>query len=135
MNSSRPWFGAALLVLASPCTAQSITSVDEQACAPNEGAVHVAPLYSDSTCSSFLICIDTEVKTHLHRVHTEHVFVLDGEGMMRLGDLERPVKTGDTIVIPAGTPHGVRVTSRKPLRVVSVQSPRFDGSDRVFLEP
>lgn len=116
-------------------SAQSITSVQEQLCAPTEGAVHVSPLHSDSTCSSFLICIETDVRLHLHRDHTEHVFVLDGEGRMRLGDMERVVRTGDVIVIPAGTPHSVKVTSATPLRVVSVQSPHFDGSDRVILEP
>ncbi|HMC97118.1 MAG TPA: cupin domain-containing protein, partial [Flavobacteriales bacterium] len=83
----------------------------------------------------FLICIDTEVKPHFHRAHTEHVFVLDGEAIMRVGDLVRQIKAGDTMVIPAGTPHSVKVTGDAPLRVVSVQSPRFDGSDRVFLEP
>lgn len=113
---------------------QSITSVAEQKCADSEGPVHVSPLHSDSACSSFLICIDTEVKPHLHRMHTEHVFVLDGEGLMRLGDSERAVKAGDAIVIPPGTPHSVRVTGTAPLRVISVQSPHFDGSDRVMLE-
>ena len=77
--------------------AQSITSVSEQACAPGSEAVRVSPLHSDSTCSSFLICIDTEVRMHLHRVHTEHVFVLDGEAMMQLGDQERRVKAGDLL--------------------------------------
>lgn len=119
----------------SSASAQSITSVSEQACAPGSEAVHVSPLHSDSTCSSFLICIDTEVRMHLHRMHTEHVFVLDGEAIMQLGDQERRVKAGDTIVIPAGTPHGAKVTSKEPLRVVSVQAPRFDGSDRVLIDP
>ena len=126
--------GAALGALGNT-QAQSITSVDDQACAPGSDAVRVSPLHSDSTCSSFLICIDTEVKPHLHRVHTEHVFVLDGEGIMRLGDQQRRVKAGDTVVIPAGTAHSVKVTSKEPLRVVSVQAPRFDGSDRVFVDP
>lgn len=125
---------AALGAFAS-ANAQSITSADEQACVPGNDAVRVSPLHSDSTCSSFLICIDTEVKPHLHRVHTEHVFVLDGEGIMRLGDQQRRVKAGDTVVIPAGTAHSVKVTSKEPLRVVSVQAPRFDGSDRVFVDP
>lgn len=126
--------GASLWALVNVC-AQSITSLDEQACAHGSDGVRVSPLHSDSTCSSFLICIDTEVRPHLHRVHTEHVFVLDGEGTMRLGDQQRSVKAGDMIVIPAGTAHSVKVTSEEPLRVVSVQAPRFDGSDRVFIDP
>lgn len=100
MNRAR--IGSSLIALAFALVAngQSITSVHEQVCAPTEGAVHVAPLYSDSTCSSFLICIETEVRPHLHRFHTEHVYVLDGEGNMHLGELERTVRAGDVIVIP-----------------------------------
>lgn len=129
--------GSSLITLTFAFTmnGQSITSVHEQVCAPTEGSVHVAPLYSDSTCSSFLICIDTEVRRHLHRFHTEHVHVLDGEGSMHLGDVQRTIRSGDVIVIPPGTPHSVKVTGDAPLRVVSVQSPHFDGSDRVILEP
>ena len=113
--------------------AQSIHSVSEWQCADNEGAVHVTPLHSDSTSSSFLICIDTMVPLHVHRTHTEHVFVLDGEAEMLLGDRSRTVRSGDVIVIPMGTPHAVTVTSKSPLRIISVQAPFFDGSDRVLL--
>ena len=59
--------------------------------------------------------------------------MIGGEATMRLGEEERIVKAGDTIIIPPGTVHSARVTSRDPLRVISVQSPYFDGSDRVML--
>ncbi len=114
---------------------QRIISEADRTCATGEGSVHVSALYSDSLCSSFLICIDTEVKPHVHVHHTEHVFVLDGEGVMRLGDVERTVRTGDAIIIPAGTVHAVKVRGTSPLRVISVQAPRFDGTDRVFVTP
>lgn len=135
MNHARTASSLIALAFALVLNGQSITSVHEQVCAPTEGTVHLSPLYSDSTCSSFLICIDTEVRLHLHRFHTEHVYVLDGEASMHLGELERTVRAGDVIVIPPCTPHSVKVTGNVPLRVVSVQSPHFDGSDRVFLEP
>jgi mannose-6-phosphate isomerase-like protein (cupin superfamily) len=116
-------------------SAQGILSPKEEPCAEGDGPVHISPLHSDSSCSSFLICIDKSIKPHVHRTHTEHVFVLEGEGVMRLGSIERKVKAGDTIIIPPNTPHSVQVTSSGSLRVVSVQAPFFDGSDRVFVEP
>jgi mannose-6-phosphate isomerase-like protein (cupin superfamily) len=124
-----------LLCVPLAVNAQHILSPSELPCAEGEAPVHITPLHSDSTCSSFLICIDRSIKPHLHRTHTEHVFVLEGEGVMRLGTIERAVKSGDTIIIPPNTPHSVNVTSDGPLRVVSVQAPFFDGSDRVFVEP
>ena len=128
--------GTFLLTLLFPLlavNAQRVIDPTTIPCADSEGGVHITPLYSDSTASSFLICIDVEVKAHVHHMHTEHVFVIGGEATMRLGEEERIVKAGDTIIIPPGTVHSARVTSRDPLRVISVQSPYFDGSDRVML--
>lgn len=128
-----PLAAFAMLALGS-ARAQRIIDIAEQQCASNAGPLHVTPLHSDSACSSFLICIDKEVRAHLHRTHTEHVFILDGEATLRLGDSTRVVRAGQTIVIPPGTPHAVKVNGSMPLRVISVQAPFFDGSDRVWLD-
>lgn len=102
-------------------------------CGPGP-ANSVAPLHSDSLCSSFLICVPLEVKAHYHARHTEHVVVLEGEAEMLLGDSVFTVRAGDAVAIPKGTVHAVSTRSKVPLKVVSVQSPHFDGSDRVPVE-
>ncbi|MBK6342509.1 MAG: cupin domain-containing protein [Flavobacteriales bacterium] len=94
----------------------------------------VAPLHSDSLSSSFLICVPREVRPHYHDWHTEHVVVIEGEGEMLLGDSVFVIRSGDAIAIPKGTVHAVTTLSERPLRVVSIQSPRFDGADRVPVE-
>lgn len=91
----------------------------------------VKALYSDSLVSSFAIIIPKEVKKHKHVSHSEHVYILDGTADMVLGDKTMRVKKGDVIFIPKGTPHAVKVTSKKPLKVISIQAPHFDGKDRV----
>jgi mannose-6-phosphate isomerase-like protein (cupin superfamily) len=95
--------------------------------------VHVVKIASDSLSTTFIIFIKKEVKLHKHNHHTENVIVLEGEGIMQLGDKKFKIKKGDIIFIPKGTPHSVVVTSKKIMKVVSVQSPYFDGTDRVFL--
>lgn len=102
-------------------------------CGPGP-ANDVRPLHSDSLASSFIICVHREVKPHYHALHTEHVVVLEGEGEMLLADSAFIVRAGDAIAIPRGVVHAVRTLSQGPLRVVSVQSPRFDGTDRVPAE-
>lgn len=91
-------------------------------------------LASDSLCSTFLIVIPGEVKMHYHAFHTENVMVIEGKGIMKLGDKEFEIKEGDLIVIPKGTKHLVKSTGEKPLKVISVQSPYFDGKDRVMVD-
>ncbi len=117
-----------------PAVAQRIASADDLACPEGTGPVRSTTLHSDSACTSFLLCIDQGVRPHLHRTHTEHVFVIDGTAEMTLGDSTRIVSAGDVVLIPPGTPHSVNVTSDVPLRVISVQAPYFDGTDRVWLD-
>ncbi len=115
--------------------AQSIKAFKEyQANASAYENIKVIPVHSDEEASSFIIFVKEGVKLHKHVEHTEHVSVLAGKGEMTLGDETKIVKKGDFIVIPKGVPHSVKVLSKKPMKVLSVQSPKFEGKDRVFLE-
>lgn len=97
--------------------------------------IYVKPLASDSLSSSFLIFVKKEVKKHKHTAHSEHVYIIDGEGMMLLGDKTFPVKSGMVMFIPMNTVHELRVTSVSPVKILSIQSPMFDGTDRLFIDP
>ncbi len=124
----------ALFLSVAIANAQRVVDPSALPCASDSGNVVVTPLYSDSLSSSFLICIPNKVPPHFHKEHTEHVLVLEGEAIMLLGDSTFVINAGSTIAIPKGTPHAVRTTSSVPLRVISVQSPRYDGTDRVPIE-
>lgn len=87
-------------------------------------------LCGDSLSSTFLIEILDEVAAHHHKFHSENVLVLAGEAEMSLGDSVFTIKKGDVIFISRNTWHSVKVKGKEPLRVISVQSPYFDGSDR-----
>ena len=93
----------------------------------------VKPLYQDSVnVSSFLIFIKNEVKPHKHLAHDEQVYVLEGEGIMQLGETSAVIKKGDFIFIPKNTFHSVVTTPNIPLKVISIQAPYFDGKDRML---
>lgn len=96
--------------------------------------IYNKPLFSDSLCSSFCIVIKKEVKAHKHIYHSEQVQVLEGEGLMRLGDKTFNIKKNDVVFIPKNTVHSVKSTGKIPLKVISLQAPFFNGSDRVFVE-
>ncbi len=92
------------------------------------------PLFGDSLASSYVIVIKKEVKLHKHLYHSEHVVVLEGSGQMTLGSKSFAIKKGDVIFIPKNTLHGVISMGEQPLKVLSVQAPKFDGKDRVFID-
>ncbi len=93
----------------------------------------VKPLASDSLSSSFLISVKKQVPLHLHAKHAEHVYVLSGKGLMTLGEKQIMIVPGDFFFIPQNTPHALLVTE-SPVKILSIQSPRFDGKDRVLLK-
>lgn len=98
------------------------------------GNIYVKLIYDSDDASAFVIWVKKEVSNHRHDAHTEVVFVLEGKGKMQLNGKISRIKKGDIIVIPQGSPHSVVTTSKKPLKVISVQSPNFDGSDRIWIK-
>jgi mannose-6-phosphate isomerase-like protein (cupin superfamily) len=112
---------------------QNVQSLDTVKAPANSTTNYIKPLYSDSNSSSFVIIIPKEVKKHLHQFHSEQVYVISGEADMLLGDKTIHIKAGDIIYIPKNTPHAVTVTSKEPLKILSVQAPYFDGKDRVMI--
>ena len=116
------------------CKAQSFQSLDTIKPPASYENIYNRPIFSDSLTSSFVIFIKKEVKKHKHVTHTEQVYILDGEGEMMVGDKKMKVKKGDIVLIPKNTFHSLKVTSQTPMKVLSVQSPQFDGKDRIMAE-
>ena len=96
--------------------------------------IHVMKLNTDSLASSFLIWVKKSVKPHKHERHTENLYVVSGKAIMRVGEKEFEISAGDYFQIPMNTVHSVKVISKEPLKVISVQAPEFIGKDRVFVD-
>jgi mannose-6-phosphate isomerase-like protein (cupin superfamily) len=97
--------------------------------------VHAVKIAEDSLQSSFLIWVKSNVRGHFHLTHTENIIVLEGKALMRLGNDTLQIQPGDYLNVPKTTPHAVlKVLSKRPLKVLSIQAPAFDGTDRVFIE-
>lgn len=129
-----PLFLTLFLFSALPMSAQSFLSLDTVKPPVEYDNIYTRQVDSDSLCSTFVIFIKKQVKLHKHAAHTETVIILEGEGEMILGDKKFKVKKYDIIFIPKGTPHSLTVTSSAPVKVLSIQTPYFDGKDRIFIE-
>ena len=74
-----------------------------------------------------------ETQAHFHRVTEEIYLFTAGSGRMQLGDEERPVRAGDTVVIPPGTPHKLWASSDGPLVLLCCCAPAYTHEDTVLL--
>ncbi|WP_103068174.1 cupin domain-containing protein [Aquimarina sediminis] len=94
----------------------------------------VKKIYSDKHTSTFIVWLKKGIKAHKHLKHTEQVFVLEGKASLILDNKKIIVQKGDWITIPEKTVHAVKVLSEIPMKVISIQSPEFEGKDREFVE-
>lgn len=92
----------------------------------------IKPFYENENVSYYVIWIKKSVKSHKHETHTETITVMEGEGIMTVGEKSFTIKKGDFFEIQKNTFHALKVTSKNPMKVISVQTPKFDETDRVF---
>jgi mannose-6-phosphate isomerase-like protein (cupin superfamily) len=77
---------------------------------------------------------DGNVPKHMHPNTNEMQFILEGTGTVWLGDKEVPVKPGDLIVIPKGTPHGGTKPNGRPFKAIAIKTPPQAPDDTKLLD-
>jgi mannose-6-phosphate isomerase-like protein (cupin superfamily) len=70
---------------------------------------------------------------HKHTLTEELYHITSGEGLMTLGENLFGVTVGDTICIPPGTPHRIRNTGSKDLKILCCCSPAYSHDDTQLL--
>lgn len=91
-------------------------------------------LADDSLCNTFIIWVKKNVKAHKHLYHTEQIYVLEGEAEIILNGEKYFLKPGSYLMIPRNTVHEVNVVPGHILKVLSFQTPYFDGNDRIWVD-
>lgn len=110
---------------------QSLETIEPEVAYEN---IHVEPIYENEYASYYVIWIKQNVKSHKHIEHTESITVIEGTAIMMIGEKQLEIKKGDFFIIPKDTFHSLIVTSEIPVKVLSVQMPKFNKEDRVFEE-
>jgi quercetin dioxygenase-like cupin family protein len=60
---------------------------------------------------------------HRHLYQQEYFYIVDGEIHFQVGDLRTTLKTGDSLLAPAGVPHAFSVASSKPNQMIIAFTP------------
>jgi mannose-6-phosphate isomerase-like protein (cupin superfamily) len=69
------------------------------------------------------------VGEHLHRETEEIYYVVEGNGIMRVGDESTEVGPGDAILIPREQPHSLTNAGNRDMRILLVCGPAHSFSD------
>lgn len=65
------------------------------------------------------VVVEGEVEKHSHP-NGEVIFVLRGEGIIQFKEGEKPIKPGDTIIIPPNIIQGIKRTSKEDLEMIAI---------------
>ncbi|MBN4079248.1 cupin domain-containing protein [Beggiatoa alba] len=76
------------------------------------------------------------ISTRLHRHHrSEELYhITVGQGRMTLADDDFDVVVGDTVCIPPGTPHCIKNTGDRELKILCCCTPAYADDDTELLE-
>ena len=72
------------------------------------------------------------VTPHHHRQIEEIYYIVEGRGVMTVGDEQREVAAGDAIYVPRGQRHTLRNTGAEPIKLLLVCGPAFFYEDEVL---
>jgi quercetin dioxygenase-like cupin family protein len=60
------------------------------------------------------------VPMHIHHFEDESIYLLEGDLLFRVGTETFEVNKGGTVYMPKETPHGFRITGKKPAHVLFI---------------
>ena len=76
--------------------------------------------------------INSDLRPRYYQTHEETIYVIQGHGIMIIGEDRYVAKPGAVFVIPRNTIHSLLITGAKPLVALVVQTPPPLGGDMVF---
>jgi len=83
----------------------------------------------DFSVAEALVEPEQRTKTHVHHASQEVYYILEGEGVVRLGKETLSVSPGDAILIAPGRPHNIRNTGAGVLRILCICCPPYSHDD------
>lgn len=71
---------------------------------------------------------------HYHPKTEEIYYILEGVGLMEIGEEKRDIKPGDAIAIPPGAVHRITNTGQVELKFLCCCAPAYEHHDTVLVD-
>ena len=94
------------------------------------------PAHHDSRLQSLaeaIVAVGQATQLHRHKASEELYHILDGTGLMILGEERFTVTPGDTVCIAPGTAHCIHNQGEQPLRFLCCCTPSYSDDDTEIL--
>lgn len=112
-----------------------VVSLEEElANTPSSAPIAAAPLLRTNDALVQVVRIHGEETFHKHQEHDLIVFLVRGQGRMRLGENISHIEAGDVVVVQRGVPHAFQNRARDGSLAVVVSVPPARSEDRIEIE-
>ncbi|AIJ04870.1 hypothetical protein JH146_0019 [Methanocaldococcus bathoardescens] len=81
-----------------------------------------------------IVPVGSKTLLHKHYKSEEIYYILEGKGLMTLGDEKFEVKKGDTILIPPEIPHKIENIGNVPLKILCCSYPPYSHEDTKIMK-
>ncbi len=95
--------------------------------------IRITRLTEDAEMSALLVQIRGTLPLHLHHRIREVLYLIQGEGVFRVGDADIAMRPGSVVRVEPGQAHTFIAGPSGPAVFLVVTSPRWDEADRVML--
>lgn len=96
-------------------------------------AVHSDLGVKGQSLAEAVVAAGQRTRLHRHRRSEELYYIVQGEGLMTLGEAEFPVVSGDTVCIAPGTAHCIENTGVGDLKILCCCAPAYAHEDTELL--
>jgi mannose-6-phosphate isomerase-like protein (cupin superfamily) len=81
-----------------------------------------------------ILPVGAAVGKHFHKETEEIYYIIEGSGLMTVGDETREVSAGDAVFIPRNHTHTLKNTGTEPMKILLVCGAAHDFADHHPLE-
>lgn len=101
---------------------------------PKGESLRADEMFRTAANSYALVQVEGGFPALYHKDHDELVWVVEGEGVLKLAEEEYTLKPAQMVFIPRGVVHSFQVKGSKRCLAVAVFSPAFDGKDQILVK-
>jgi mannose-6-phosphate isomerase-like protein (cupin superfamily) len=95
--------------------------------------IRITRLTETAELSALLVQVRGTLPLHFHRRLREVLYLIQGEGLFRVGNAAFPMHAGSVIRVEPGEVHTFSAKGGEPAVFFAVTAPRWDESDRVLV--
>jgi mannose-6-phosphate isomerase-like protein (cupin superfamily) len=87
----------------------------------------------DQSLAEAIVPVGVSTLLHRHLKSEELYHIIEGDGVMSIGDRHLSVSARDTVYIPRGMPHKIRNSGSVPLKILCCCYPAYSHDDTELL--